>query len=205
MPTPTLMACLVTRLMALPLATVLGTAALLAAAPAQAQAPAAQLQAAGSEISFTTRQMGVPVEGRFTRFTADIALDPKQPAAGRVAFSIDTGSARFGSAELDAEVPKPIWLGVARFPQATFQSSAIRATGAGRFEVSGRLTIKGASQDITVPVQLAQAAGTSTASGSFTLKRLDFRIGEGEWTDTSLLANDVAVRFRLALTGLPPL
>jgi polyisoprenoid-binding protein YceI len=176
---------------------------------AQAQPPKAQLQAVGSEIVFTTRQMGVPVEGRFTRFSADVALDPKQPAAGRVAFSIDTGSARFGSAELDAEVPKPTWLSSARFPQATFESTAIRAAGAGRFEVAGRLSIKGASQDITVPVQLAQAGSstalTHTATGSFTLRRLDFRIGEGEWTDTSLLANDVAVRFRLVLTGLPPL
>jgi polyisoprenoid-binding protein YceI len=176
---------------------------------AQTQPPRAQLQAAGSEIVFTTRQMGVPVEGRFTRFAAEVALDPRQPATGRVAFTVETGSARFGSAELDAEVPKPTWLSTALFPRATFESTAIRAAGPGRFEVSGRLSIKGATQTITVPVQLAQAGSgaslTHTATGNFTLRRLDFRIGEGEWTDTSLLANDVAVRFRLVLTGLPPM
>jgi polyisoprenoid-binding protein YceI len=181
--------------------------ALFAASPAPAQtAGGVQLLPQGSEVVFTTRQMGVPVEGRFTRFSAQVALDPRKPEAGRVTFSVDTGSARFGSAELDAEVPKPIWLAAARFPQAVFQSTAIRANGAGRFEVTGTLTIKGQAQPLVVPVQLAPGPGGNTvATGSFTLKRLDFRIGEGEWTDTSLLANDVQVRLRLALSGLPPI
>lgn len=182
--------------------------ALLSAAatwPALAQAPAAQLQAAGSEIAFVTRQMGVPVEGRFGRFSAQIALDPKKPETGRVAFTIDTGSARFGAAETDAEVPKPAWLNVAKFPQATFQSGAIKALGGGRFEVSGQLTIKGATQPVVVPVQVTQAGANSTASGSFTIKRLAFKVGEGEWADTSMVADDVQVRFKLALTGLGPL
>ena len=178
--------------------------ALLAAAvePIHAQPKPATLVAAGSEIAFTTRQMGVPVEGKFGSFSAQIALDPMKPETGSVAFRIDTGSARFGSAELDAEVPKPTWLSVARFPQASFQSSAIKAAGPGKFEVAGKLTIKGSVRDLVVPVQVAQAAGNSTAVGSFTIKRLDFKVGEAEWADTSMLANDVQVRFKLTLTGV---
>ena len=183
------------------------TLALLAALvqPALAQGAAAQAVAAGSEVAFTTRQLGVPVEGRFGKFTAQVALDPRKPEAGRVSFSIDTGSARFGSAELDAEVPKPEWLSAVRFPQATFQSSAIKGLGGGRFEVAGKLSIKGQARDVTVPVQLVQAGSQSTATGSFVIKRLDFKVGEGEWTDTSMLSNDVNVRFKLLLTGVPPL
>jgi polyisoprenoid-binding protein YceI len=149
--------------------------------------------------------MGVPVDGKFGKFSAQIALDPKKPETGSVAFAIDTGSARFGSAELDAEVPKATWLNVPKFPQATFQSSAVKAAGPGRFEVAGKLSIKGSVRDIVVPVALTQAAGTSTASGAFTIKRLDFKVGEAEWADTSMLANDVQVRFKLVLTGLAPL
>ena len=44
-----------------------------------------------------------------------------------------------------------------------------------------------------------------SASGSFTIKRLDFKVGDAEWADTSMLANDVLVRFKLTLAGLPPL
>ena len=172
---------------------------------AQAQPKPAQLVAAGSEIGFTTKQMGVPVDGKFGKFSAQIALDPKQPETGSVAFVIDTGSARFGSAELDAEVPKATWLNVPKFPQASFQSSAIKAAGPGRFEVAGKLSIKGSVRDIVVPVAVTQTAGTSTASGAFTIKRLDFKVGEAEWADTSMLANDIQVRFKLVLTGLAPL
>ena len=184
-------------------------AALVAAAPtvpAQAPSPrAATLVPAQSEIVFTTRQMGVPVEGRFTAFTAQVALDPRQPATGSVALSIDTAGTRFGVAETDAEVVKPVWLSATAFPKATFQSTAVRAVGPGRFEVAGRLSIKGTTRDLVVPVSVAQAGGTSTASGSFAIKRLEYRIGEGEWADTSIVANDVQVRFKLVLTGLPPL
>jgi len=174
-------------------------------APPQPKAAPAQLVAAGSEIGFTTRQMGVPVDGKFGKFTAQITLDPRQPASGSVAFTIDTTSARFGSAEIDAEIPKAIWLDTKRFPQASFQSSAIKAAGSGRFEVAGKLSIKGQVRDLVVPVQVLQSAGTSTASGQFVIKRLDFKVGEDEWTDTSLLANDVQVRFKLVLAGLAPL
>lgn len=170
--------------------------------PAQAQPRPAQLQAAGSEIVFTTRQMGVPVEGRFERFDAQVALDPKTPQTGSIALAIDTASARFGSAELDAELPRPTWLHAAAFPQARFQSTAIRAAGPGRFEVGGRLTIKGATREIVVPVQLSPAGALQQASGSFTIRRLDFKVGDGEWADTSLLANDVQVRFKLLLAGM---
>ena len=176
-----------------------------AATPVLAQPRPAQLQTAASEVAFTTKQMGVPVEGKFGKFSATITLDPRKPETGNVAFTIDTGSARFGSAELDVEVPKATWLNVAKFPQASFQSSAVKAAGPGKFEVAGKLTIKGSVHDIVVPVQLAQAGDRSTASGSFTIKRLEFKVGEGEWADTSMLANDVQIRFKLVLTGMAPI
>lgn len=174
------------------------------AGPAHPQ-PAATLLPAQSEIAFTSTQMGVPVDGRFRRFDAKIALDPKQPQTGSVSLTIDAGSATLGVPESDTELAKPNWFDTAKFPQATFQSTGVRSLGVGKFEVAGTLSIKGRAQAIVVPVTLAQSGATSTATGSFTIKRLTFRIGDGEWADTSMVANDVTVRFRLALAGLPPL
>jgi polyisoprenoid-binding protein YceI len=179
------------------LASVLG----LAGTPAHAQGTVSLLSMQ-SEIVFTTRQMGVPVEGRFTRFGAQVTLDPKQPESGRMALDIETASARFGSPELDLEVVKPTWLAASRFPEARFRSTAVRTTASGRFEVAGQLTIKGTTRELTVPVQWQQSGSTGTASGSFTIRRLDFKVGEAEWSDTSLLADEVVVRFRLVLGGL---
>jgi polyisoprenoid-binding protein YceI len=168
-------------------------------------AAAAVLVAAQSEIVFVSKQMGVPVEGRFKKFDAQIAFDPKKPETGKVAFSIDLGSAALGAPETEAELVKPTWFNVPKFPQATFQSTAIKSVGGGKFEVAGKLSIKGNARDVVVPVALTQASGGSTAVGSFAIKRLDFKIGEGEWADTSMVANDVQVKFKLALTGLGPL
>lgn len=172
---------------------------------AQAQTSAAKLVPAQSEIGFVSKQMGVPVEGKFRKFEAQIAFDPKKPEAGSVAFTIDTSSATIGDKETDAEMPKAPWFAVAKFPTASFQSTSIKATGAGKFDVAGKLTIKGVARDVVVPVTLAQAGGTSTAAGSFGIKRNDFKIGEGEWADTSMVANEVTVKFKLALTGVGPL
>lgn len=187
------------RPLAAPLALAFATAVV--ASPAAAQ----QVVPAQSEIGFVSKQMGVPVEGKFRKWTAQIAFDPKKPEAGKVSFTIDTGSASFGAPETDAEMPKATWFNVAKFPQATFQSSGIKALGGGKFEVRGKLAIKGSTQDAVVPVTVTQSGAASTATGVFTIKRLDFKIGEAEWADTSMVANEVQVKFKLALTGLAPL
>ena len=171
----------------------------MAAAPAFAQQA---LVPAQSEILFVSKQMGVPVEGRFKKFDAQVAFDPAKLATSKIAFTVDTGSATLGVKETDAELPKPTWFNVPKFPQATFQSTAIKSVGPGKFEVAGKLSIKGASQDVTVPVALTQSGATTTATGAFTIKRLAFKLGENEWADTSMVADDVQVKFKLALTGV---
>jgi polyisoprenoid-binding protein YceI len=171
------------------------------AAPACAQ----QLMPAGSEIAFTSKQMGVPVDGRFRRFNAKVAFDPKKPETASIGFTVDLASVSLGVAETEAEIAKPDWFDTKKYPQATFQSTAVKAAGAGKYEVAGKLTIKGTAQNVVVPVALSQAGGTTTAAGSFVLKRLAFRIGDGDWKDTSMVADDVQVRFKLALTGIAAL
>ncbi len=171
----------------------------LTALPAQAQQ---QLVPAQSSVEFTAKQMGVPMQGQFKKFDAQVAFDPAKPATSRIRFTVDTGSATMGARETDTELPKPVWFNVAQFPQATFESSAIKALGGGKFDVAGKLTIKGASVQVTVPVALTQSGATTTATGVLPIKRLAFKIGDGEWADTSMVADEVQVKFKLALTGV---
>lgn len=180
-------------------------ASVLLASVALGAAAQQKLVPAQSEIAFTSKQMGVPVDGKFKKFDAQLAFDPKKPEAAKIAFTVDLASVSFGSSETESEVAKPDWFNTKAFPQATFQSTTVKATGPGKFEVAGKLTIKGASQNIVVPVALAQAGGTTTATGGFVLKRLDFRIGDGDWKDTSMVANEVNVKLKFALTGVAPL
>ena len=177
----------------------LASALLLAAAPAQAQQ---QLLPAQSRVEFSARQMGVPLQGHFKKFDAQLAFDPAKLATSRIRFTVDTGSATMGARETDAELPKPVWFNVPQFPQAIFESSSIKAQGGGKFDVAGKLSIKGTSVDVTMPVVLTQSGSTTTATGSLPLKRLAFKIGDGEWADTSMVADEVQVTFKLALTGV---
>jgi polyisoprenoid-binding protein YceI len=180
------------------------TVALLATATFTAWAQQ-RLVPAQSEIAFTSRQMGVPVDGKFRKFDAQVSFDPKKPDAANIAFTIDLASASIGTAETEAELAKPDWFNLKVFPQATFQSGAVKALGGGKFEVVGTLAIKGAKQNVVVPVTVSQAGPNTTATGSFGIKRLDFKIGDGDWKDTSMVANEVQVKFKLALAGIPAL
>jgi polyisoprenoid-binding protein YceI len=164
-----------------------------------------KLVPAQSEISFTSKQMGVPVDGKFGKFDAQLAFDPKKPDTSKVSFTVDLTSVNIGNADTEKELRNPGWFDSAKVPVATFTSSGIKALGAGKFEIAGKLSIKNLTQNVLVPVTLTQKDGTTRADGSFTLKRLDFKIGDGEWNDVSLVANEVIVKIKLALTGIPAL
>ena len=160
---------------------------------------------AESEIAFTSKQLGVPVSGKFKKFDAEVLFDPKKPEAAKVNFTVDLLSADIGNSETEAELKKPGWFNSAKVPTATFQSSSVKSLGAGKFEFSGKLAVKGISQNIIVPVTVTQSGGKSRVIGSFNLKRLDFKIGDGDWNDVTLVANEVVVNINLSLTGIPSL
>jgi polyisoprenoid-binding protein YceI len=153
-----------------------------------------------SEIRFVSKQMGVNVEGRFRKWKANILFLPKDLAKSRVEMEIEIASIDLASEDSEKEVRDRVWFDTARFPVARYVSSSLKEVGPDRYEVAGQLTIKGIAKDVVVPLSLRKdAAGNATAEGSFTIKRLDFKIGEGQWADTDMVANDVLVRFRMAL------
>lgn len=167
-------------------------AAALLAAPVPAAPPAR------GHVQFVFKQMNVPVEGTFKRFSAQVHFDPKQPEKSQARIEVDLRSIDTGIPEADAEAQSPEWFDTARTPTASFVSTAVRNPSPDRYDVTGRLTIKGRTQEITVPVRAQRDGAATVYEGRFSLKRLDFAIGEGIWTDTSAVANEVEVRFRLA-------
>jgi polyisoprenoid-binding protein YceI len=153
-----------------------------------------------SEIRFQSKQMGAAVEGKFRKWKANVDFRPKEPAKSRAEFEIELGSIDLASEETEAEVRKTDWFDTAKFPVARFASSAVKDLGGDRFEIAGRLSIKGTTRDVIIPVVLKKdAGGNSVAQGQFTLNRLDFKVGEGLWADTATVANEVAIRVRMVL------
>ena len=161
-------------------------------------APAlAQVDAAKSSVIAVSKQMGVPVEGKFRRFSAQVSFDPAKPADGKASIEIDIASFDLGDTDFNRETAKKEWFDAAKFPKATFVTSAIKPAGAGKFEAAGKLTIKGITRDVVAPVSFKAEGGQQVFEGVLPIKRLQFNIGEGEWKDTSTVADDVQIRFRI--------
>ena len=153
---------------------------------------------AKSSVSATFKQMNVPVEAKFTRFAAQIDYDAAKPDAAKASVDIDTASLDLGDPDMNKEVAKKEWFNAGQFPKASFVSSAIKAAGQGKLSVNGKLTIKGKTTDVAFPLTVTGAAGKQVFEGSLPIKRLAYNIGEGEWKDTSMVADEVLIKFRVS-------
>jgi len=160
-----------------------------------------QVQPAASSIEFKYSQMGVPMDGRFRKFSAALAFDPDQPGQAKVQVDVDLASIDTGTPELDTEAAGKDWFNAPAFPTARFTSKSVKALGNGRYSVAGTLAIKGKSREIVVPAGFTSQGNSGVLTGGFTIRRGDFSIGEGPWAAFDIVANDVQVNFKLAVAA----
>ena len=151
-----------------------------------------------SDLTFSYRQMGVPMEGKFSRFTGDIIFNPGDTSTANIRFDVDLSSIDVGYADGNEEILGVQWLNVEAHPTATFQSNKIITLGNDQFETQGQLTIKGKTLAISAPFAMTTGTDAAVFTGSFTLNRLDFGIGEGIWSDVGVVANEIAINFVLS-------
>jgi len=169
------------------------------AGPARAEV-LTTLVPAQSRIAFSYSQMGVALEGRFAAFTGQVSFDPTRLQTARARIEVRLASIDTGLAEADAEVAGKDWFNTAAHPLALFESTALKALGGNRYQVDGRLTIKGRTQTVSAPFTYTPDRLGGVFDGTFKLRRADFAIGEGVWRDFSVVGNEIAVRFHLRVT-----
>ena len=175
--------------------------ALATALPAAHAVEFNQVQTGKSALSFVSKQMNVPVEGQFKSLRGKLAFDPAKPAAATAELEIDLASIDAGSKDANDEVAGKAWFNTKAFPVAKFVVTAVKPLGGNRFEVAGKMTIKGKTQDLAAPVTLRQEGNSATFEGSVVIKRADYAIGEGMWADFGTVANEVQVKYRLVATA----
>ncbi|MBA3995584.1 MAG: polyisoprenoid-binding protein [Candidatus Accumulibacter sp.] len=169
----------------------------LGAAGSAAAVEFGQVQAEKSTLTFVSKQMGVAVDGKFRKFATTLSFDPAKPTQGSARLDLDMASIDAGSKDANDEVVGKAWFNVKEHPQASFVSTSVKALGGDRYEAAGKLTIKGKTQDVKAPFTFRQDGGNGIFDGYFTLKRLDFAIGDGAWSDTSAVANEVQIKFHV--------
>ena len=149
-----------------------------------------------SAITFSFKQMGVAMDGKFKKFNAQVQLDTAKLAKATGRIEIDLASIDTGSAEADQEVVGKSWFNVAAHPKASFVLQQLKPIGTNQYEAAGQLTIKGQTRDLKAPVKLSPQG---QLTGSFVMKRADFGIGEGLWAKFDVVANEITVNFNLNL------
>lgn len=157
-----------------------------------------QVQPEKSQITFAYQQMGVAMQGAFKKFSGQLRFDPAAPAAAKSTIEVELASVDTGSSEGDTEVATKTWFDTKAFPRARFESGSVKALGGNKYEVAGKLTIKGKTVDVVVPATFAAQGKTGVFEGRLTIRRGDFSIGEGAWKAFDIVANDVVIQFRLA-------
>ncbi len=152
---------------------------------------------AKSTVAAVFKMMNAPVESKFKKFSAQIDYDAAKPDASKATVEVETASLDVGDPEMNKEVVKKEWFNSAQFPKASFVSSAIKPAGPGKLTVSGKLTLKGRTSDVTFPLSVKDEAGKQVFEGTLPIKRLAYSIGEGDWKDTSMVADEVVIKFRV--------
>ena len=146
-----------------------------------------------SAINFTFKQMNVGMDGHFKKFSTQLAFDPANAANAKVSLDVDLVSIDTGTSDGNTEVAGKPWFNTKDFPTAKFISTSVKALGGNRYEVAGKLTIKGKTQDVVAPVSYSAQGNTGVFDGSFTIRRGDFTIGEGPWAAFDVVANDIQI------------
>lgn len=172
-------------------------------APAIAFAGNWQLDEAHSNIGFQYQAMGATLDGEFPQYQADIQLDPAKPEQANILLDVVTAKTDAGNPDATAEVGSPLFFDSRRYPAARFASTRVQPQGNGRYLVEGKLSVKGITRPVRIPVMLKTEGKNQRLTGTFKLNRLDYKIGEGMWADTSALANEVRVAFSLLLIPNP--
>lgn len=173
------------------------SAALAVAIATPAIAAIVKVDNSKSAVSIVFKQMNVPVDAKFKKFSASIDYDTAKPEASKATVDIDVASFDLGDAEYNKEVLKKEWFNAAAFPKASFVSTSMKAGAAGKLDVTGKLSIKGKTVDVSFPLSIKKEGNSQIFDGSLPIKRLTFNIGEGEWKDTGMVADEVQIKFHV--------
>ena len=171
--------------------------------PFSAQAGSWHADAKSSTLGFSGVQQGEAFDGRFKTFDATIAFDPAQLATSRFDVKIMLASADTANSERDDSLHGADFFDTANTPVATYSATKFRTLGGNRYAADGTLTLHGINKPVTLTFAWT-AGATPGLIGDTVVNRLDFKVGGGQWADTSSIGNAVKVHTVLKLAALAP-
>jgi polyisoprenoid-binding protein YceI len=189
----------------------LAFSALLVAVPAVAQTW--QIDPAHSRAQFTARHLGISnVRGDFYNLAGSVEYDGKDVTKAKIKVTIDVNTITTHVAQRDTHLKSADFLEVAKYPTMTFESTAITAAGAGKYKMTGNLTMHGVTKPVTfdldapsgVIVDPMNGARRVGAAASGTINRKDFGVNyDGKLPNGTPSVSD-EIRIQLDVELLQP-
>lgn len=167
--------------------------------PGLASAADYSVQAASSKLGFSGNFQGTGFDGGFEKWTAAISYDPAKLATSKFDVEVDLASARTGDHDRDNALPGTDFFNVAKFPKAHFVTTGFHQNGA-QVVADGNLTLHGVTKPVSLNVTFKPQGTGATLDVTTTLKRLDFGVGGGDYSDTSVIGADIKVTAHLVLS-----
>ena len=176
-------------------------AAHVSAAPAGTSSSAAHfVQAPGTgSLTFSFTQAGAENQGMFRQFATEFDYDAKNPTAGSLKVTVQTGSLDTQDKDRNDGLASADLLDVNRYPTAQYVANSFAKRAGGQLEAVGKLTLHGVTRDLRIPLDLRVAGANYELSGAATLRRLDFGIGQGDLQATDWVGNEVKVQYKVPL------
>ena len=119
-----------------------------------------------STIGFSVRHLVSKFSSRFTSVSGTVSYDAAAPQASSVEATVEIKSINTNNEKRDGHLLSADFFDGAKFPVATFKSTAWKKTGDDTFDVTGDLTIKGVTKPVVFKVTLT---GTGPGMGGATV------------------------------------
>lgn len=160
------------------------------------------VQAQGSRLAFASQFEGESFAGRFPGFSTRLHFDPARPQDARLDVAIPLAGAVSGNRDRDDALRGADFFHVARFPQARYRATGFRHLGGDRYAADGLLSLRGIEKPVTLEFTWTPGPRPLLV-GRATVSRLAFGVGGGDWADTTMLPDAIAVSTRVVFEPAP--
>ncbi len=103
-----------------------------------------------SSITFKVRHLYSFVTGKFTAFDGSFTVDPDAPEKSSVTATVQTKSVDTANSHRDEDLRSADFFDAAQFPEITFKSKSVKATGKDRADIVGDFTMHGVTKELTL-------------------------------------------------------
>ena len=173
------------------------------ASPAADPVPRYVQAPSGSSLTFTFVQEGAASKGSFKQFTTELRYDEKSPAAGSLNVKVQMGSVDTQDNDRNEMILGADLFDAQKFPTAQYAATSFAKRADGGLDAVGKLTLRGVTQDLRLPLEITRTATGIELSGETAVKRLDYGVGQGDWKSTESVGDEVKLQYKVSLVKAP--